>query len=193
MRLGRHNDWRSGKAAMRDQMRLSVAIAWLMAGIGVYAFLLLWLVRRFGMQAGLIASLLAAPFIVVALVPALLALFPAYVRWLDERTWRRWQGRYYAFDDRQIRVVDVAGDPWFAATDVLAALDLPKSTSRFASWKQSEFAPLDELGVAGLSTMGVARLVASRTDRHALRFLHWVERDVVLPWQRRRAAKVPFR
>ena len=151
---------------------------------GGYA-LLVWRVDERGDSPfGLLA---AAPVVACVLAPALLALFPAYLRWIHERTWKRWQGAYHAFDDHQIRVVESRGGLWFSSIDVHAALRLDRRVGVLRVMRAAERRDDGDLGEV-LSNAGLVRLLGRSTDRTTLRFLAWADRDVRGLWQKKRDA-----
>lgn len=165
-------------------MSLRAAIAWLVVVLAVYA-LIVALGWRHGGKGGLIAAVCAAPFAGVAITPALMALLPAYIDWVTARIWQRWQGRYYAFDDHQIRIVEARGRLWFASKDVHAALGMQPRAALLAQFVAAERRRDAAIGDA-LSNAGLVRLLGRSTDARVLRFLSWAERDVLRPWQNKR-------
>ena len=131
------------------------------------------------------AALRLAPLVAFLLSPALIGLCFGFVAWVDERTWTPWQGRYHAFDDHQVRLVETRGDLWFCSADVHAALALRRRPAVMADLRPSECGNDPRLGEI-LSLAGLVRLLGRSTDRTRLRFLRWAERDVRKPWCHRR-------
>ncbi len=169
---------------MRGTMSLGAASAILIALAAVYVLFVAFAVWKGGSH-GVIVALVAAPVFGLLAVPSLLAFFPAYWGWLRERAWGPWQGRYYAFDGRQVRVAEARGRLWFSSADVHAALALTRRAGVLAGFDATERMTHDELGDA-LSNAGLTRLLARSTAPRTLRFLRWAERDVLLPWQNKR-------
>ena len=187
MRRLRHNAWRD-RISMRPSMGLVPSIAIIVVVTTGFALL-----ARRGFEAGdergMIGVLLAAPVAAVLIAPALIALFPAYVEWVEHRVWGRWQGRYYAFDDRQVRIVEARGTLWFRSADVHAALGMTVRPAVLAPFVATERRRDERIGDA-LSNAGLVRLLARSTDPRTRRFLVWAERDVRRPWRKRREAGV---
>lgn len=182
-----HRDtWRTGKTSMKPSMSLgtSISISIIVVVLVVYALVVVYGFRQGG-KGGLIAALFASPFAGVAITPALLAFVLGYLAWVHERVWKPWQGRYYAFDDHQIRVVEARGRLWFASKDVHAVLGMQPRAALLAQFVASERRRDDAIGDA-LSNAGLVRLLGRSTDAQVLRFLSWAERDVRGPWQKKR-------
>ncbi len=170
-------------AAMAEPMSLGAAVAWIVVIGGTCAAWVWWLSTR-GDGRGLVVGVVSAPLFAFAIARPLVSLFPAYVRWVDERTWSEWQGRHYAFDDRQVRVAEGSGRLWFASRDVHRALDRTPRAHILRGLKAVERTRHPELGDA-LSVAGLRKLFDRSTDARVLRFLHWAERDVERPWKRK--------
>jgi hypothetical protein len=116
----------------------------------------------------------------------LLLLVPAWGLWLLWLLWRgslalrsairlqnhaAWHGRYYAFNDRQIRVHFDEGVIRVPLTDLLLALDLPASAADGDTW-------LDETVLH--------EWLRAHPSREAARFAHWFNAEVAAPYRRRR-------
>ncbi len=174
--------------ALLDWFDLPRSLATIGVVGGGYA-LLVWRVdERGGSPLGLLA---AAPVVAFVLAPALLALFPEYVRWIHERTWAPWHGTYHAFDDHQIRVVEARGCLWFSSIDVHAALRLQRRAGVLRVMRATERRDDPALGEV-LSNAGLVRLLGNSTDRTTLRLLAWADRDVRGLWQKKRDAAAPL-
>ena len=94
---------RSLLPSMREPISLLSAACRIGVGAGGYAILARWASLRGG-ALGLILSVLCAPLAGVVIGTGLVAIFPAIMRWSKERYWLQWQGRYFAFDNHQIRI-----------------------------------------------------------------------------------------
>lgn len=172
-----------------DWFTLPRALA-VIAIVGVGYAWLVWSAFRRGDETLIVMAVGSAPIAAFLMAPALVALFPAYLGWVDARTWEPWQGRYYAFDDHQIRVVEARDRLWFCSRDVHAALRLKVRPGALRSLRSAERMRDDALGDI-LSSDGLTALFGRSTDRRVLRLLWWAERDVRRPWQNRRdGAKV---
>ena len=116
--------------------------------------------------------------------------FPGLVRSARHAALREWEGRYYAFESAQVRVLDVDGEPWIVDADAFRALGVP-TTRRTravlaATLGAAEYGPIPGTRHRGFSERGVLRYLEKREDRQATKFGLWLEREVFLPWRRRR-------
>ncbi len=108
------------------------------------------------------------------------------LRWRDEN------GRYYAFDGQEIRVVVVEGEPWVSETDVLKVLGA--KALRHINWQKM---PADEYGeisgaeLKGFSEKGVEKLFTGKSDAPSLRFRKWLIGEVFFPFRRARERGLP--
>ena len=157
--------------------------AWLAVG----GALLLGDIR--GGAAGL-GAVLAAPFWGLWALWALYRFARTLKRWLGHSGWQEWNGQYYEFDGRQIRILFDGDDIWFAAADVFEALDTPRQARDAERVRQ--IVGRDGLRAApgsnllSFSEKGLAAWLDRRTDRTASLFARWVETQVVQPFRRRR-------
>ena len=103
------------------------------------------------------------------------------------RLWhfRKWEGQYYEFDGRQIRIEDGSdGEPWAVADDVLAAMQLARAGLRLNGLGPLEYRSPDRSPEL-LSLAGIRKLCAVARSKEAPRFLRWFERSVHLPAMKR--------
>ena len=161
---------------------LQRAIVWLLVIGGGYGW---WVHRALASGRSPTGVLALAPIVAFLLAPALIQFVFLGLRWMADRSWGTWHGRYHAFDDRQVRIVESHGRLWFSTVDVHAALDLRLRAGVLAAFDTTERSDDAEIGDA-LSNDGLTRLLAGSTDRRVLRFLRWAEHDVRRPWQKKR-------
>lgn len=127
---------------------------------------------------------------------ALLLLWPLWRggRWLwdavQSGAHRPWQGRYYEFDGRQIRIlVDDTAALWFCAADVFDVLGVAGSGRDPARARLS--AGRDGLRRAPgtrllcFTERGLAAWLERRTERRAVAFERWLRTQVIGPHRRR--------
>lgn len=111
-------------------------------------------------------------------------------RWMRSAPLQAWNGRYFEFDGRQMRVLLDENDIHVVADDVFAALDLRGGARaadrvRLAAGRDGlrSLPPLRELV---FTERGLTAWLERRTDEKAVRFGRWFEREVVVPHRRRR-------
>jgi hypothetical protein len=143
-----------------------------------------WLVWRFG---GLAAMVGTVPLYGVLLARPLLDLASELRHHSRALVWRKLEGRHFAFkgipvqvleDDayrRWVRAADVRRIVGFTASDGALALTYPNGWRRLGAPAQPHFS--DEALLVHL---------AKETSPEALRFRHWVEREIAFPARRLR-------
>jgi hypothetical protein len=140
-----------------------------------------------GFALGLVLS---APFWI------LWALWPLYRGWgwlarrASHSRWRDWDGSYYEFDGRQVRVLADGDALWFAADDVFDALGLAgrqrdPERGRLVAGRDG-LAQHPDSGLLVFSEAGLRAWLERRTDPDALKFRRWIELQVIEPHRRRR-------
>jgi hypothetical protein len=138
---------------------------------------------------------LAAPFW------ALWALWPLYrgarfaLRHLRHAPLAAWEGRYFAFDDRQVRVSFDADAIFVAADDVFDALATPAAARDPERVRQivgrDGLQPAPDGPWLAFTEKGLAAWLDRRSERRALLFARWFDSQVVAPYRRRRAREAP--
>jgi hypothetical protein len=171
----------------------SLRAGWIASGL-LLALVVLWLWR--GIEPAL------APFF--ALLAAAALLFPLWrlVRWLWQQMkhgpYEPWQGAYYEFDGRQIRILfDDEGQAWLSADDVLDVFDLQghardRERLRLIAGRDGlRAAPGTQL--VCFTERGLRAWLERRTERMAGQFAHWLNTQVLAPHRRKRelAGKTP--
>jgi len=157
------------------------------AVIGVVGGGYAWLVVRASRHGEVALSVATglAPIVAFLVAPAIIGLLSGYFGWVRERTWEPWHGRYYAFDDHQIRIVEARGRLWFSSKDVHDALGMPRRDAVLKSMSVSQIRDDDEVGEM-VSNEGLVRLLGRSTERRALRLLNWADGEIRRPWQKQR-------
>lgn len=162
------------------------------------------------LRAGWIAFALAAALLVVllsigvapVLIPflavfgGLIALWPAWRggRWLwremKEGPQQPWQGAYYEFDGRQVRILfDEDGQVWLAADDILDVFGLAghardRERIRLIAGRDGlRRAPGTALQC--FTERGLRAWLERRSERRVAQFTHWLDTQVLAPHRRR--------
>jgi hypothetical protein len=135
------------------------------------------------------ALVLTAPFWGVWLLWPLYRGFRRLLTWRAEAAWGEWQGRYYEFDGRQIRILFEDDAIWFVAADVFDALGIeghqrnPERVRQIAGRDGLTRPPGSRL--LAFSEIGLKAWLDRRTDIAAHKFGLWVDKQVIEPWRRR--------
>lgn len=138
----------------------------------------------------------------LAVLGGLLLLWPLWrggrLLWraVSDASHAEWQGRYFEYDGRQIRVVeDDDGGLRIAAVDVFDALDLPATARdparvRLAAGRDGlRAAP--NLPVLCFTERGLAAWLDRRSGAQVAAFRRWLQAQVIDPHHRRRARETP--
>ncbi len=148
--------------------------------------LITWAGWKLGERAwGLLALVFSCPLIGVAIARPLVELTHDGMAWLWRKPLEDWHGRYYAFNNVQVRVLEEGGRLWFCAEDIATACNMRVVVAALPGLR--EVAKL-----SCLSMEGVEALQREHPDPELGRFLLWSRREVVTPWERKRTgALVP--
>jgi hypothetical protein len=137
-----------------------------------------------GLGGALVALVVTSPLLAVAIARPLLEFVGETGRWLWNKPLEEWEGKFYSFNQVQIRVLEHDDEPWFIAADVLKAIDSPSLRSRKLSIAPGEIE--DSPYGAAFSMRGLQKHLLAIPEREAARFLLWAEREVFLPFKKRR-------
>ncbi len=138
---------------------------------------------------GALSMVLVAPFW------GLWLLWPLYRgarawRWQYRDARSEWNGVYYEFDGRQIRILMQGDAIWIVANDVFDALHLRGHQRDTARVRQ--IAGRDGLvrppgsRLLAFSEVGIKAWLDRRSDAVAQKFCHWLDKQVITPYRRRR-------
>ena len=137
-----------------------------------------------------IGATLAAPFWALWLLWVLYRAARFGMRLLREAGWQEWNGRYYEFDGRQVRILFDGEAVWFAAVDVFDALGTepdardPERVRQIVGRDGLRQAP--DSSLLCFSEKGLAAWLDRRTERTATQFARWVDTQVMGPYRKRR-------
>ena len=135
----------------------------------------------------LVAFVFSSPLIGVAIARPLVELFHEGIGWLSAQPLEKWQGNYYEFSGVQVRVYEEDGKLWFVAKDVVKAAGIEALADAF-----HEGRILAGANLRCLSPTDVEKLLATHRAHESGRFLLWMRREVIAPWERKRSgALVP--
>lgn len=103
-----------------------------------------------------------------------------------------WDGSYYEFDGRQVRILfdEDAGRVWFCAADVFDAFGVtgmarnPRRVRQIAG--RDGLVPAPGTRLLCFTERGLQAWLQRRTERVAGNFAHWRDKQVLAPFARRR-------
>jgi hypothetical protein len=136
------------------------------------------------------SAVLTAPFWVIWFLWPVYRVLRVLWSWQQQASWGPWQGQYYEFDGRQIRILFDGDDIWFVANDVFDALGI--SGHQRNPERVRQIAGRDGLAAApgsrrlAFSERGLAAWLERRADLNAHKFGIWVTKQVIEPFRRRR-------
>lgn len=103
------------------------------------------------------------------------------------RVWRDLEGRHYAFRGRPVQVLeDVSHCRWVRAADVRAIVGFTASEGALALSYPQGFCHFGKPAQAYFSDEALLLHLAKEPGEMALRFRHWVEREISFPARRQR-------
>lgn len=120
------------------------------------------------------AQMLARPMAKVAL-----EIFPAIRDLAHYSAHHQWQGRYYTFNERQVRFYVADDIVWVAAADI-AAIMTPPPQERESRLQGADFGNIPGEKIKGYTEAAVLRMLVKRNasrraDREMIRFKNWLE------------------
>lgn len=93
----------------------------------------------------------------------LVELIPTIKYWAERSVLLRWQGRFYTFDNRQIRFYIVDETIWIPVNDLRHVMQ-PALNERELRLLGDAYGKIPEHQESGVSEAGLLRLLASRTE-----------------------------
>lgn len=110
--------------------------------------------------------------------------------WAARRAYGEWHGNYFEFDGRQVRVVFDEDDIYLCAEDVFDALGTDEHGR--ASERVRRIAGRDGLvelpdrKMLAFTELGLRAWMERRTEPKAVKFMAWLDKQVVAPYRKRR-------
>lgn len=157
-----------------------------------------WILWAIGTALVIVAGLAASPerLPLMAVLAAALLLWPLWrggrrvIHAVLDSAHAPWQGLYYEFDGRQIRVLtDDTEALWFSAADVFAVLEIPAvgrdpARARLAAGRDGlRHAPGTRL--LCFTERGLCAWLERRTERRVATFQRWLQTQVIGPHHRK--------
>ena len=130
--------------------------------------------------------LFAIPLIAWFASRALVHGTPGIARVASDAAVAEWQGRYYAFDDFQVRVYEDDDRLWFAVPDVLRAIRWKRLPQGFAATQRHRLRRVEGKRLDVTDLAGLEALLGASREQDCGRLLRWARREVVAPWEKKR-------
>jgi len=127
----------------------------------------------------LVALVFSIPAIGVAIAKPLVEFAHEGFGWLSAQPMRKYQGRYYAFNDVQVRVIEGEDRLWFSAADVLKACHIRAVPALLPGVHELDGLPCLDMG-------GLQKLHDTYRETELGRLTLWAQREVVTPWERKK-------
>ena len=105
--------------------------------------------------------------------------------WLAKAPLEPWQGRYYRFNDVQVRVYEVGGELWFVDRDVCQSCGLPFDLSFGARFPPAHHDRIAGTREWGFSEAGLESFLAPSRETEAGKFLLCARREVLAAHRRK--------
>ena len=160
---------------------VAAARAWYIAAVIATAFVVVLAFRWMGIIGVLLTLPLPAYFVSRLLVQG----GADTLTWMSREPLGKWEGTYYAFNDVQIRIFEDDGRLWFVVGDVLYAIGLKKLPDSFRAVHPRDVRVVPGTTLKALDPAGLEHLLGKRNERESIRFMNWMRREVVKPWEKR--------
>jgi hypothetical protein len=173
MRIDKHGAFKSGVFALV----VGLLIAW-----PLYKVL------------GVIGILLALPVIGFGASRVIVDLVHGGLVWVDDQQLEQWEGKYYEFATVQIRIYEYEGALWFSLADIAESTGL-----RINADSQLSIYPTGCQVLAGtgnrvcMTAPTVEKFIAKHPSQETGRFLLWMQREVMMPWDRKKIGQLAHR
>ena len=107
--------------------------------------------------------------------------------WLSRVPYAGWNGRYYEFNNEQIRVYEHHDRLLFVADDVVRATRVAKHSDSYVAVHSDELTDIPGSRLRGYGIKQIERLANEYPGTEAGRFLLWAQREVVGPWEKKKS------
>lgn len=134
----------------------------------------------------LLGFVFSTPIMGMALRKPLVECLHEGFTWMSRQPLMKWQGSYYAFNDVQVRVYEDEGELWFVASDVLSAVGMRGLPDSFLAIYPDGSRVVAGTRLTALNAESLEQMLGKRNEHEAIRFLQWMRREVVKPWERKR-------
>src|SRR5258708_21539216 len=150
--------------------------------------LVTWIGWKLGQKSwALIAFVCSVPVVGFAIARPLIELSHEGLTWMRHSPMSEWEGSYYEFGGVHIRVYELDGRLWFAGADVIKAVDVQASPNLLMTTNPRGCREIPGTGLACLTAEAVEELLLAHAPPEGGRFINWMKREVLMPWERKRS------
>jgi len=158
----------------------------------VVALLAFWIFSRYlGLVFGLLFSL---PLLAWAASRLLVEGTHSGFAWMADKQLEQWEGKYYEFATVQIRIYEYEDELWFSIADIAQATGLRINADSQLAVYQGGCKVLPGTGNrVCMTSPTVEKFIAKHASQETGRFLLWMQREVMMPWERKKIGQLAHR
>lgn len=134
---------------------------------------------------GAIPFLLATPIAGVLLAKPIIEAGGNWLHWTSKQPYEEWQGRYYAFANVQIRMIEVGKELWAVDADLLRVIGEKPTLMLGSIYGTEDYDQLPESKLYAFSPTGAEKVLMKSDHYEAKRMLLWLKREVYKAHQRK--------
>jgi len=156
--------------------------------------LVTWIGWKLGQKSwALIALVGSIPVVGFAIANPLIELSHEGIAWMWHSGLREWEGHYYEFAGVHIRVYELDGRLWFAGKDVIKAADVQANPRLLMTTNPRGCREIPGTGLICLTAEAVEEVILAQSAPEGGRFINWMKREVLTPWERKRSGALAAR
>ena len=106
-------------------------------------------------------------------------------RYFRDAPLKPYQGNYYAFDGKQVRIFEISQALWVVDIDILAIIGMAHSESSRRLARPLEYRYIENQKLWVYSEQAALRLVQNSKHSNAHRLKFWLQREVYFPYSQR--------
>jgi hypothetical protein len=163
--------------------------------IGVFAFIVGLIAAALLFRVlGVIGVLLALPILAFGISRLLVDHTHSALAQIGDSYLEQWEGKYYEFATMQIRIYEVDGQLWFALGDIIRATGLKTDAHKqLAAYPNGCEVLAGTGGLVCMTAPTVEKFIERHPGQETGRFLLWMQRSVLLPYERKKKGQVAKR
>jgi hypothetical protein len=143
---------------------------------------------------GIGALLLALPLIAFGASRLIVELIHGGFTWASDQQLEQWEGKYYEFATVQVRIYEYEDELWLSVADIAQSTGLRINADSQLSIYPSGCQVLPGTGNRVCMTAPtVEKFIAKHPGQETGRFLLWLQREVMMPWERKKIGQLAHR